>query len=596
MATKRIKHIWDPKINEFVPEQKSFIEQLRPIIAWLRSRIEKTTLLQWTLYISILLRIVQLGKGAYWYDEGVSVVFARLPFDRMIQATAGDVHPPGYYLILWVINWIGIPLTEWTSRFPSFLLSVLTVYLTWKLVQRPGVRLRETGKWAVVAWVVISPLQLHYAQEARMYALLQVEVLICINLLIAMADRGNIVGIERGFLTSYYILPVVMFYQKHKQRIWLTVVMTAMLYTHNYAVFYFPSFVVVAWLFDIQPFNDRIKELATGRKINHWGNIKISIKEFSIRWLPWFIVPVVLWLPWFIVLLKQMSVVAGGYWIQPVTVPAVLFVLYQMMFAYSMPPTFQGLGVLLTCGVLIYTSWRIYRDRPDQWLLFAVLALSPVVLSVLLSVIWKPVLLFRGLIGTAIPLIILVVKGIEGIRVTYKKIYAYGLIGVTLIAGVVGHYKYNAVNKGLTTTWVHEIVGQMENGDVVLSLNDNGVIAMKTYAPDMPMYKLKGCGAEPLGSLSPYTRNAIGVEEKTIDELLPTKNKLIPSIAGPVLPLHTTTYNRVFFLSTVAPVSPACEIEMANAIIAGENTRLLIELSETEYTQAGVYIVAGDIY
>jgi len=35
-----------------------------------------------------------------WYDEAFSAAVARLPVDRMIAATAGDVHPPGYYVAL----------------------------------------------------------------------------------------------------------------------------------------------------------------------------------------------------------------------------------------------------------------------------------------------------------------------------------------------------------------------------------------------------------------------------------------------------------------------------------------------------------------
>ena len=539
----------DPRTGEYFPVVAGPRERLQSLWEWLqnifnivKSRINKITRVQALMFIAFVLRLFQLGKGAYWYDEGVSIVFARLPWSNMIQATAGDVHPPGYYVILWLLARTGIPLTESVARFPSLLFSMGAVYMTWKLVNRAELNLTPMGKYFIIGWVIISPLQLHYAQETRMYSMLQLEVLLGI----------------------WFIV--------ERRRALLSLVMASMLYTQNYAVFYLPTFALTALVTDYVYVFD----------------IKTSIMLFVKKWAGWFVAPVLLWVPWFIVLMGQMGTVSEGYWIQPVKLPSIIFALYQMLFAYSMPPTFQGLGVMLTCGVLIYTAWRIYNDQPHYWLPLVILAFGPFALSVFVSWIWKPVLLFRGLIGTAIPLTILVVKAIEGISYKYKQIYAYTLIGVTLLAGLYGHYAYNAENKGTTTTWVHEVVESMENGDVVLSLNDNGIIAMKTYAPGIPLFKLEGCGAEPLGSLSPATRTAIGIEERSIDQL-------IPGNAGIWEPLQV--YNRIYFISTIAPVSPACEIAVANEIISGGNVTLIQELANDEYAQAGIYLITtGEIY
>jgi len=537
----RVKHVWDPLTKTYVPETPSTWKRLQEKTINIYTRIREITAVQWIFFVSFVLRLWQLGKGAFWYDEGVSIVLARLPWSNMIQATAGDVHPPGYYIILWIMDHIGIPMTEGVARFPSLVFSMIAIYLTWKLVNHESLNMTKTGKYIVLVWVAISPLQLHYAQESRMYALLQVEVL-------------------SGIL---FIL--------NRQKALVSVVILSMLYTHNYAVFYAPVFALVVLMTDYVYIFD----------------VKTSMKYFVMKWLPYFVVPFLLWIPWLIVLFGQMDTVSGGYWIQPVTIPSIVFALYQMLFAYSMPTTFQGLGVLLTCGVLLYTAWRIYKDQPKNWLVLVVLAFGPLMLAVFLSIVWKPVLLFRGLIGTTVPLNILIVKAMSGIRFKYKQVYAFSIIGITLVAGMVGHYTYNAENKGTTTTWVHEIVDQLHDGDIVVALNDNGVIAMKTYAPNTKMYKLKGCGAEPWGSLSPGTRTAIGIEERSLDQLIPLS-------AGKWEPLQI--YSRVFFISTVAPISPECEIDMANEIIALDNTRLIHELVNDEYAQAGIYIVLGDKY
>ena len=538
---KRVVNVWDPVTMEYVPKVPRKWDQIKEMGTNIYFRIRELTAVQWIFIGSFILRLWQLGKGAFWYDEGVSIVLARLPWSSMVQATAGDVHPPGYYAILWIMDHVGLPMTEGVARFPSLVLSMVALYLTWKLINHESMNMTKTGKYLVLVWVAISPLQLHYAQEARMYALLQVEVL-------------------AGIL---FIL--------NRQKAFLSAVLLSMLYTHNYAVFYAPAFAIVALITDYVYIFD----------------VKTSMKYFIKKWLIYFVVPFLLWIPWLIVLFGQMGTVSGGYWIQPVTIPSIIFALYQMLFAYSMPTTFQGLGVLLTCGVLLYSAWRIYKDQPKNWFMLVVLAFGPLVLSVFLSIVWKPVLLFRGLIGTTIPLNILIVKSMGGIRFKYKQIYAYSIIGITLVAGMVGYYTYNAENKGTTTTWVHQIVEQLDRGDIVVALNDNGVIAMKTYAPDTKMYKLKGCGAEPWGSLSQATRTAIGVEERSLDQLIPIN-------AGKWEPLQV--YSRVFFISTVAPISPECEVNTANEIISWDNTRLIIELANDEYAQAGIYIVHGSKY
>jgi len=546
---ERIKHVWDPAINEFVPE-RTRPRRIIKLWEWFKSwsTINKLAAL------AAVLRIYHLGAGSFWYDEGVSVVFARLPWPRMIAATAADVHPPGYYIILWLLARTGIPLTEITARIPSMIFSVLVVYLAAALAKK--FELNKRGQFVLMAWVLISPLQLHYAQEARMYSLLQLEILAAI----------------------YFVLD--------RRRAFLSFVMVGIVYTHNYGLFYLPAMAIIA-------LQREIKQSPQTININ---NLYALFKP----WIIWFIIPVLAWLPWLLVLLNQMGTISGGYWIQPVTLPAIIFVIYQLLFAYSMPPTFQGLGVMLSCGVILYTAWRIYKDRPSYWPELTALVVTPLALAVILSIIWRPLLLFRGLIGTSIPLLILVIKAIEGIKVPYKVIYAYTLIGFTLLAGTVGHYTFNAANKGLTKTWVHEIKQEYRQGDVILALNDNGIIALMTYAPELPLYKMTGCGADPLGSLSQGTRAALEVKESEPDLLIGKGIYYdIPDDVGYSSYSMDTEYNRIWFVSTIAPISPKCEIDTAAKLINSQdyNAELIKELAATEYAQAGIYLITSkEIY
>src|SRR5262245_47214346 len=51
------------------------------------------------------LRFYKLDEQSFWNDEGNSARIAERPINLIIEGAAGDIHPPGYYLIL----------TEWRA-------------------------------------------------------------------------------------------------------------------------------------------------------------------------------------------------------------------------------------------------------------------------------------------------------------------------------------------------------------------------------------------------------------------------------------------------------------------------------------------------
>src|SRR5512137_2203573 len=46
------------------------------------------------------LRLFRLGADSLWYDETVSTYLAGSPLLELIRHTAGDIHPPLYYMLL----------------------------------------------------------------------------------------------------------------------------------------------------------------------------------------------------------------------------------------------------------------------------------------------------------------------------------------------------------------------------------------------------------------------------------------------------------------------------------------------------------------
>ncbi len=75
---------------------------------------------------AVILRGWGLTSSPLWYDEAYTALLAGLPFDRMMTAIIGDVHPPLYYLM--VADWGSSPLG---LRSFSLFLSVLALVIFW---------------------------------------------------------------------------------------------------------------------------------------------------------------------------------------------------------------------------------------------------------------------------------------------------------------------------------------------------------------------------------------------------------------------------------------------------------------------------------
>lgn len=127
------------------------------------------------------LRLYQLGVDSLWYDETVSAFLAAQSLPELIAHTAGDIHPPGYYVLLHFWQALSHPKLaqgmEFWLAWPSLWFGLLILALLFALGRRFfGV---QTGAWAV--WVAaVNPFQIWYSQEVRMYTLGAFLGLLCL--------------------------------------------------------------------------------------------------------------------------------------------------------------------------------------------------------------------------------------------------------------------------------------------------------------------------------------------------------------------------------------------------------------------------------
>lgn len=426
----------------------------------------------------LALRLLWLGNARLWYDEAGSLWMATLPWERMIAATAGDTHPPLYLALLWA--WIRVAgESAFALRLPSALASTLCIPLTYAIAQR----LRLSGPVCMVAAALAAmlPAQLYYAQEARMYSLLTLEINLA--LYAALARRWWLFGLA---LAAGY-------------------------WTHNYGLLFAVPLNLMAL-------------------VSAWRAEK---RRWNVIMCLWFnAIAFALWLPWLSALAGQMRDVAAGYWLQPITPGAVLYVLYMIIWAFTPGAALQAHAAWLVFGALVFALWRAWRD-PRLRVVCGFLVVA-VAMPVIVSVAWSPVLLFRGLLPASIPICILFARAfVHGLSARRQAIIQLLVLPTLLMADVL-HFVHAPEQKGDAEIFRYV---DFRPGDVIYHANDGSLQIAQAYTPNWPHYELPATWRD-MGVLSPATRAAYGVQ---------------------IAPLESLTWNRAWLIYAANPMTSTAE-------------------------------------
>ena len=122
------------------------------------------------LLLATFLRLYHLDFRALWWDEGLSLFFARLDYaaNAQMAVTLADTNPPIYRLLLGVwLNLVGW--SAFTARLFSVLPGIILVAIVYRLARELKFP-RETALTAM-ALCTASPMLIYYSQEAKGYSL-----------------------------------------------------------------------------------------------------------------------------------------------------------------------------------------------------------------------------------------------------------------------------------------------------------------------------------------------------------------------------------------------------------------------------------------
>lgn len=414
--------------------------------------------------LAAFLRLWLIWRAPLWYDENFSLLLSRMPLARMLTATIGDVHPPLHYLTIWPIGQIGG--SVWLIRLPSAFFSLLALLVFWRILQE--LSLSNRIKVAALILMSIAPIQLYYAQEGRMYALLELTVL----------------------LTFWAALS--------PRRRWLVLFLSAMamLYTQNYSVFYLAC-ILGYWLI-------------TNRQ--EW---RYMISALGLAGLAW--------LPWSFIIIQQMHNIDGTYWIQSVTLGHALYIFVPMLFLPSFSPRFDLIFSVVYYGWLFYTLFFVLRHKSRELLGILLLAFGPWLMASMASWTWQPILLFRPLLASGPFLYIMLAYPVDWIsqkpiRWIYSSIYILPL----LIVQIFSFYNFEIASKNDVTvarTALAQIEQAWQPGDLVYHQSDGSWINMAPYTIHFDRhFKSPACGSV-LGALSLLTRKALGEVVAPLEQL-----------------------------------------------------------------------------
>lgn len=213
------------------------------------------------LLLAAALRFYRLDGQSLWADEGNSAALALRSLDRIARDAGHDIHPPLYY---WLLHfWVrAFGISDVGLRSLSALSGVLLVALTYLL---GGHLLERSVGLAAAFTAAISPFQVYYSQEARMYILLTLLGAASVYALLRYLESDTLKGTGKPIWLVGFILSTA-----------------AGLYTHY-------SFPIVwgianaAWLAWIISIHTRGRLL---QRIGTWLMGQLVIVGFYAPWLP----------------------------------------------------------------------------------------------------------------------------------------------------------------------------------------------------------------------------------------------------------------------------------------------------------------------
>jgi len=407
------------------------------------------------LILAFLIRLPGMFQSL-WYDESFTAAISILPWDRLWQATAGDVHPPLWYVLEKLVI-LTLGNAEASLRLPSLALGVINVWLTWKVANSMDL----PGNVAQIATLVVAvmPGQVWYSNEARMYQLIEFAGLLAV------------LGV-------------------YQRRWWMYGLgLTLGLWSHNLFVLFAEIPAILAY----------------------WGRIRWHALVLDAPMLATTAAAGLAYAPWLVNLAGQVNDVGSGFWILPIALGTPFYALHRLLWA-STVPAWAGVHAVFV-SMLVLAIGILYAWKARRFDILA-LAFGQLALVTVLSLIWKPILIGRVLMPSAPFAAMTFAYGLAGRR--HGPALAILAIPVLIIA--LGSYITGNTGRQDMRQFTEPVMLSARPGDVVFHGNLASYMLMSYYLPEQQHYVWRQAN-DLSQSLTRQTKTAMGLPETDLSEL-----------------------------------------------------------------------------
>ncbi|KPJ56191.1 hypothetical protein AMJ49_05470 [Parcubacteria bacterium DG_74_2] len=364
--------------------------------------IKKIILLPFILIIAAGLRIYNLTAISLWHDEAFSGLLMRYDLGEMLYRIGLDVHPPFYYLVLRIWDFV-FGSSLFSLRMFSVFFSILIILAVYLFVKQ-AFKNKNLALFSS-ALTALNCFQIQYAQEARMYTL----------------------GAFLIIISSYFLLKALNKNAKSPLLWWglYIISVSAGIYIHYYVFFSIlaQGIFVLYYVFRESKFN-----------ISLWlKNQNFQLAMFA------YLAAAVSYLPWLKIFFRQLSQVQESYWIPAMNIWSIPCTFYKLSTGAGINASeCASILIIMMIAITLAIIYFLKKNKmPAKWLALSLL-IVPFIASIAMS-IKTSIYLDRYFIFVSGFYIIFICAAILEIK---NKFIRNTLIIITILGSLIsfGHY------------------------------------------------------------------------------------------------------------------------------------------------------------
>lgn len=372
----------------------------------IKNFIEKNfhSLIVFSFLLTLLLRLLNIEQKNLWFDEIFSWNLSQKNFSEIISGTAGDIHPPLYYMTLHLWTWI-FGESVFAMRMLSVIFSLLTSFVLFNLLKI----FIDNKSYILLGMILfaLSPLNIYYSHEVRMLNM---------NLFLCAAS-------------VYYFLQIRNSYSL-KENIYYVLFTAAAVYTHYFA-FFILGIQILIFIYDY--FRSRDKStLKSGASI---------------------IIIFLLYIPWISIMLQQ--IMRGQPWRTPQTSTELFkntlayfndtFFSYYIYYQDSIPlRLIEFISIFILLISVFAPIYFRFKLKDEKLFIISLFFTLPFLSAVIISL--NNSLLLSRYLSILVPYLIISLTALALNLQSYKKYSLTFLLILISVCGLIFNYNFDFKN------------------------------------------------------------------------------------------------------------------------------------------------------